>query len=534
MMASENTETTAGTEEDTGPQSEHDYAHTNTNSPSTEASSSSGTPAADGGGVTAQEGFTSAAEPSPLLPAVVLPEPAVGAEVDCPGVNDAAASPPPPLQTTGEEDHPKTEEAPDLAVVVGAPVMRVGRRRPKRPEDRHCAACRAEFERQGRSFNRRAVYTFTTPETVHWAFTETTTVHDKSFLCEVCAQVIRSKCKRKQTGKRTLWLKPTQTRQETRVTTTLEKRTVLQISEVRDKRKKDRRMGKKSKAAQLVSKSCYKAAFKMLWSAKGARKPMMEFWSKQLKEEMKTLTRQTDNPFHQKVSSRKPLSSFPWRRCLNWAQDKAPLVTTCLTSLFPDISSLSKSSHQMSEDQAQTLLMRRAVVALSIPLFTRNIWKNNFLQAALGAELRLQGCSGSALDALNTMGLCQNKDTVRLLLHRLRNGKKNATQNGRQRMKIKLEQMKGEQMTDMEEGDIEEGEEEEEDEDEDEEEEEDEDDDDDEEEEEEEEEAEEEEEEEEEMEMAVEEVEEEEVQDAVSWIAKSTNFLFSSTFHIER
>ena len=47
-------------------------------------------------------------------------------------------------------------------------------------------------------------------------------------------------------------------------------------------------MGKKSKAAQLVSRSCYKAAFKMLWSAKGARKPMMEFWSKQLKEEVRT------------------------------------------------------------------------------------------------------------------------------------------------------------------------------------------------------------------------------------------------------
>lgn len=81
----------------------------------------------------------------------------------------------------------------------------------------------------------------------------------------------------------------------------------------------------------------------------------------------------------------------------------------------------------MSEEQAQTLLERRAVVALSIPLFTRNIWKNNFLQAALGAELRLQGCSGSALDALNTMGLCQNKDTVRLLLHRLRNSKKSVS-----------------------------------------------------------------------------------------------------------
>lgn len=78
---------------------------------------------------------------------------------------------------------------------------------------------------------------------------------------------------------------------------------------------------------------------------------------------------------------------------------------------------------QLTEEQAVTLLERRTVVALSIPLFTRNIWRNNFLQASLGAELRQQGCSGSALDTLNTMGLCQNKDTVRLLLHRLRNGK---------------------------------------------------------------------------------------------------------------
>lgn len=77
----------------------------------------------------------------------------------------------------------------------------------------------------------------------------------------------------------------------------------------------------------------------------------------------------------------------------------------------------------MTEEQAQMLLECRTVVALSIPLFTRNIWKNNFLQASVGAELRLQGCSGAALGALNTMGLCQNKDTVRLLLHRLQNSK---------------------------------------------------------------------------------------------------------------
>lgn len=70
-----------------------------------------------------------------------------------------------------------------------------------------------------------------------------------------------------------------------------------------------------------------------------------------------------------------------------------------------------------------SLLERRTVVALSIPLFTRNNWRNKFLQAALGAELHLQGCSGSALDTLNTMGLCQNKDTVKLLLQRLGSSK---------------------------------------------------------------------------------------------------------------
>lgn len=63
-----------------------------------------------------------------------------------------------------------------------------------------------------------------------------------------------------------------------------------------------------------------------------------------LAAQMKALTRQTDNPFHQKVTSRKPLASFPWRRCLNWAQDKAPLVTSCLSALFPDTGALSKSS----------------------------------------------------------------------------------------------------------------------------------------------------------------------------------------------
>ncbi|XP_022597701.1 bromo and FHA domain-containing protein DDB_G0267958-like [Seriola dumerili] len=500
-MASENTDTNAGNDEETGHASEtneHDYAHAaDTNFPPTEAPSFSGTPA-DESGVTAQESFSTPAEheqstpgqPTASLP-VELPEPVVGAEVDCPGGNyvEASSPPPPPLQT---EDDPQKTAASEVPAATTLPSRGGGRRRTKRPEDKNCSCCKSEFERQGRSFNRRAVYTFTTPETVQWAFPDSV-VHEKSFLCETCAQVIRSKGKRKQTGKRSLWLKPPATKQP----------------DGRDKKKKGRRMGKKSKAAMLVSKSCYKAAFKMLWSAKGARKPMMEFWSKQLKEEMKLLSRHADSPFHQKVSSRKPLSSFPWRRCLNWAQDKAPLVTTCLRSLFPDVNALSKSSHQMSEDQAQTLLERRTVVALSVPLFTRNIWKNNFMQAALGAELRLQGCSGSALDALNTMGLCQNKDTVRLLLHRLRNGKKTQTQNGRQRIKLKQEQMKGEQMTDVEEEEIEEEE--------DEEVEEEEDDEDDVEVDLEEEEDEEEEEEDEEIEMAVEEeeVEEEEVQDGV-------------------
>ncbi|TWW62841.1 hypothetical protein D4764_04G0014880 [Takifugu flavidus] len=344
-----------------------------------------------GGEITVREGFI--ATPDQLVQeqftvSVELPEPAVGAEVDCEA-----------RSFKSEENAINTPACNTRSPAPG----RGGRRRTMRPEDKNCSGCKIHFERHGRSFNRRAVYTFTTPETVHWAFPDAT-VHEKSFLCETCAQFIRSKCKRKQSGKRCLWLKPVASKQ----------------TEMEGRRMNDRRMGKKSKAALLVSKSCYKAAFKLLWSAKGARKPMLDFWSKQLKEEMKALVRQPDNPFHQKVSEQKPLSSFPWRRCLKWAQLKAPLVTTCLTSLFPNISALSKSSHiPLTEEQAQVLLERRTVVALSIPLFTRNIWKNNFLQASLGAELRLQGCSGSALDALNTMGLCQNKDTVRLLLHRL-------------------------------------------------------------------------------------------------------------------
>lgn len=210
-MASENTETTAGNDEEPGPSetNEHDYAHTVAgNLTSTEASSSSGTPAADGG-VT----FTEPEHRTPGHPAlpVELPEPAVGAEVDCPVGNDAEPSSLPQTQ----DHHPQKTEGTDFAIASASPAnisMRPGHKRPKRPEDRSCSSCRAEFERQGRSFNRRAVYTFTTPETVHWAFPDTT-VTEKNFLCETCAQVIRSRCKRKQSGKRTLWLKPAQTKQ---------------------------------------------------------------------------------------------------------------------------------------------------------------------------------------------------------------------------------------------------------------------------------------------------------------------------------
>ncbi|XP_029682520.1 uncharacterized protein isoform X3 [Takifugu rubripes] len=388
-----------------------------------------------GGEITVREGFIAAPEQlvqEQFTVSVELPEPAVGAEVDCEA-----------RSFKSEENAINTPACNTRSPAPG----RGGRRRTMRPEDKNCSGCKIHFERHGRSFNRRAVYTFTTPETVHWAFPDAT-VHEKSFLCETCAQFIRSKCKRKQSGKRCLWLKPVASKQ----------------TETEGRRMNDRRMGKKSKAALLVSKSCYKAAFKLLWSAKGARKPMLDFWSKQLKEEMKALVRQPDNPFHQKVSEQKPLSSFPWRRCLKWAQLKAPLVTTCLTSLFPNISALSRSSHSpLTEEQAQVLLERRTVVALSIPLFTRNIWKSNFLQASLGAELRLQGCSGSALDALNTMGLCQNKDTVRLLLHRLQNSQK-STDDGQQSVKGKQDDVKGDAGSDVEEeeerGDVEDQEEE--------------------------------------------------------------------------
>ncbi|XP_057702712.1 bromodomain adjacent to zinc finger domain protein 2B-like [Corythoichthys intestinalis] len=291
---------------------------------------------------------------------------------------------------TGQEDEEEEEDTPGKAAV------RRNRRPAKVLEENKCCCCNGPFERQGRGFCRRAVFTFTTPETVQWVFPSAGAVDKKSFVCETCAQVVRSKCCRKSSGKRTVWLRPARGG------------------------KKGERGGKKSRAALLVSKSCYRAAFRMLWSAKGARKPMMDFLSRELREEMKALSRHADSPFHQKVSSKKLLSLFPWAQCLTWAQEHAPLVTTCLRSLFPTVNALVRSRNHMSASEAELQVLRRSVLTLAVPLFTRNIWTNNFLQAALGAKLRLQGCSGPALDTLNSLGLCQNKDTVRLRLNRLR------------------------------------------------------------------------------------------------------------------
>ncbi|XP_037108191.1 uncharacterized protein LOC119123299 isoform X1 [Syngnathus acus] len=337
-----------------------------------------------------------------------------------------------PARAGGDED----DEEEEKNQLPKAPVHR-GRRRTKGQEDNMCSCCKDQFERQGRGFNRRAVFTFTTPEAAQWVFPDAGAISKKSFVCETCAQVIRTKCWRKNNGKRVLWLKPAVAKQASSC-----------------HRKKGQRMGKKSRAALLVSKSCYRSAFRMLWSAKGARKPMMDFLSRELREEMKTLSRHADSPFHQKVSSKKLLSFFPWARCLSWAQEHAPLVTTCLRSLFPTVSALVKSRHQLSASEAELQVLRRSVLTLAVPLFTRNIWTNNFLQAALGAKLRLQGCSGPALDTLNSLGLCQNKDTVRLRLHRLHGaaGVNNKTNGG---------ESQG-HMIDMEEDDVEEDEEDEE------------------------------------------------------------------------
>lgn len=200
-MASINTETLAGTDEATGSSepNEHDYAHAEAiNSAAAVMSSPSGTSAANGV-LTAAGSFIDQAQGSQGQPtlSVELPGPAVGAEVDCPVGNETGAS--------GEDPQKSATSQPIASPPSGR--SRSGRRRSSLPEDKNCSCCKVMFERQGRSFNRRAVYTFTTPDTVQWAFPDAS-VHEKSFLCETCAQVIRSKCKRKQSGKRSLWLKP--------------------------------------------------------------------------------------------------------------------------------------------------------------------------------------------------------------------------------------------------------------------------------------------------------------------------------------
>ncbi|KAK7899444.1 hypothetical protein WMY93_020297 [Mugilogobius chulae] len=345
--------------------------------------------------------------------------------------------------------------AADCAPAVGAEVVCSGevpqgdgRRRskrrlnfkpaPSRPEDERCTGCRVKFERQGRRLNRRALGTFTNVETARWTFPQVALeLQDSSYMCEACAQLIRSKYRKRQFGKKTLWIRP-----------------MHKTENEPEPRPRERRVGKKARAAYLVSRSRYRSAFNVMWSARGARKPMMDFISRQIKLEMKELSRQHDSPFHQKVASSRPMSMFPWRRCLNWAQEKAPLVTHCIRAMFPDATSLARSSHVLTDEQAGALLDRRIVTALSIPLFTRNVYKNNFVQASLGAALRLQGLSGSGLDSLNGLGLCQNKDTVRQLLLRLLQGRRGGLlSNGRFGQRLNEEQLKAdaEQIQDVEE-----------------------------------------------------------------------------------
>lgn len=214
-MASENTGALAGIRHGTGSlePNEHDYAHaeaTRSLPPVAEVPAPSSGSAANGV-LTVAASFADHTHGSQVQDTltVELPAPAVGAEVDCPPVgSDTGASTPPQAE---EEDTRKSSAAQPVALPPPAR-SRCGRRRNPLPEDKNCACCRVMFERQGRSFNRRAVYTFTTPDTVQWAFPDAA-VHDKSFLCETCAQVIRSKCKRKQSGKRSLWLRPPATRQ---------------------------------------------------------------------------------------------------------------------------------------------------------------------------------------------------------------------------------------------------------------------------------------------------------------------------------
>lgn len=181
---------------------DEDYAHIKTSN-STSSEGSDDTTLAEGK-VTQRDSFITTTEQAEQLVqeqfilSAELPE-LGAAEVDC----EAGSVRP-------KEDAKNTPASYTSSPAPGA--WRGGRRRTMRPEDKNCSCCKIQFERHGRSFNRRAVYTFTTPETVQWAFPDAT-VHQKSFLCETCAQFIRSKCKRKQSGKRCLWLKPAVSKQ---------------------------------------------------------------------------------------------------------------------------------------------------------------------------------------------------------------------------------------------------------------------------------------------------------------------------------
>lgn len=175
---------------------EHDYAHAEATSSADAVEVAAPSAASTANRVLVAAGFAEHTHNSHVHGALPmeLTGPAVGAEVDCPPVGTSF-----PQAEDEEEEEPKKSS--------DALLPPCGRRRNALPEDQNCACCGVLFERQGRSFNRRAVYTFTTPDAVQWAFPDAT-VHKKSFLCETCAQVVRSKCKRKQSGKRSLWLKP--------------------------------------------------------------------------------------------------------------------------------------------------------------------------------------------------------------------------------------------------------------------------------------------------------------------------------------
>ena len=170
-----------------------DYAHSTTSISISPAGSDDTTLAE--GGVTQRDSFLPTAEHAeqPSQEQVFLSAELVAGEVDC--------------KARSAQSKENAQNTPVSDTSSPAP----GRRTMKL-EDKNCSCCNIQFERHGRSFNRRAVFTFTTPETVRWAFPDAA-VHRKSFLCETCAQSIRSKCRRRQSGKRFLWLRPAVSKQ---------------------------------------------------------------------------------------------------------------------------------------------------------------------------------------------------------------------------------------------------------------------------------------------------------------------------------